>query len=219
MAKRPSNLLYNFSVEGETEEAYLKWLQKTINAQDGVTRKVKFNYKVCRPMKAVKSLNILGRATIWHLFDYESSTTNDQGTFYGVLDEMKNAQKCGKSIQYVSGYINLTFELWLILHKEDCNTPLNSKRAYLNKLNTAYHMNFEDLATFKEASNFQLVLAELKLDDVKDAIRRAVKIENSHITNGDQLKDYRGFKYYEENPATSLGDIFGKILCDCGLID
>lgn len=37
---------------------------------------------------------------------------------------MKAAQNSGKDIKYQLGYSNFTFELWIIVHKTDCNGVL-----------------------------------------------------------------------------------------------
>jgi hypothetical protein len=46
MAKMKTTNKYYFSVEGETEQWYLKWLQDTINATETATHKVSLDCPV-----------------------------------------------------------------------------------------------------------------------------------------------------------------------------
>ena len=54
----------------------------------------------------------------------ESEEPIHQDQFYKTLKRMKEAQNLGRQIKYQLGYSNFTFELWIILHKIDFNTPL-----------------------------------------------------------------------------------------------
>ena len=73
MAYKKQTLKYFFSVEGETEELYLKWLENEINSDDNAKYRVSLNPDTREPIKFVKSLNTLGKTTIYHLMDYELS--------------------------------------------------------------------------------------------------------------------------------------------------
>jgi len=53
--------------------------------------------------------------------------------FHGILSEMKEA-KTQKKITYELGYSNFAFELWMVLHKRDCNGPLNHRKQYLGPI-------------------------------------------------------------------------------------
>ena len=48
MIKRKSTLKYYFSVEGETEQWYLEWLQDQINNAPEAVSKVSFNKQIQR---------------------------------------------------------------------------------------------------------------------------------------------------------------------------
>ncbi len=48
-----------------------------------------------------------------------------------TMDNMKRAKELGKQINYKFGYSNLTFDLWIILHKEDCNRSVSHRRNYI----------------------------------------------------------------------------------------
>ena len=51
--RKPCATFY-FSVEGETEASYLRWLQNTINESGGAAYTVCFDVKVCSPVSRVK---------------------------------------------------------------------------------------------------------------------------------------------------------------------
>ena len=64
MAKRKPTNKYYFSVEGETEQWYLKWLQDTINNTEKAACKVSIDCPVRKnPLKHAKSLTVC----IWHI--------------------------------------------------------------------------------------------------------------------------------------------------------
>jgi len=136
---RKINRIFYFSVEGQTERQYLQWLQKTINADSSAQCKVKLEAKVEKnPVSYVKQLTSLERTTVTHVFDYESNDAEHQLQFRNTLDQMRKASQLGKSVKYKLGYSNYTFELWIILHKSNCNTPLSHRRQYLQAINRAY---------------------------------------------------------------------------------
>ena len=60
MAKRKPTNKYYFSVEGETEQWYLKWLQDTINNTEKAACKVSIDCPVRKnPLKHAKSLTVI----------------------------------------------------------------------------------------------------------------------------------------------------------------
>jgi hypothetical protein len=218
MAKLKSTKKYYFSVEGETEQWYLQWLQNQINACDDSKFKVSFDFPVEKnPLKRAKSLVVTGKTEIYHLSDYESDEPIHVAQFIETMDNMKKAKELGKQISYRFGYSNLTFDLWIILHKVNCNGAFTHRRQYLDPINRAYDENFESMDDYKHESNFKRVLSRLNLNDVKDAINRARSImERNHI-NGYVLHEYKGYRYYKENPSLSIWEAIEKILKDCGI--
>lgn len=101
MAKRKPTNKYYFSVEGETEQWYLKWLQDTINNTEKAACKVSIDCPVRKnPLKHAKSLTVTRKIGIYHFFDYESDEPLHVKGFQEVLDNMKKAEKIGK--QYIT---------------------------------------------------------------------------------------------------------------------
>ncbi|NHN35534.1 RloB domain-containing protein [Paenibacillus agricola] len=124
----------------------------------------------------------------------------------------------GKQIKYHLGYSNLTFELWMVLHKEDCNAHVEHRSLYLRNINSAFDEDFTELKTYKQEGNFKRILRKLTLNDVKEAIRRANRIMQRHEENGVRPHEYRGFKYIRENPSLTVHESVAMILQDCGLL-
>ena len=213
---RKENRTYYFSVEGETEKWYLDWLQCIINANPATKYTVKLNSKIQKdPLARAKALTILGETQITHIFDRESEEDIHVTQFQTTLDRMKMAQKIGKNITYHLGYSNFTFELWIILHKADCNGSLTHRRQYLALLNKAYDENFENLDQYKHENNFKRVLRKLSLEQVGDAISRAKFIMQRNEEAGFITHQYKGYKYYKENPSLSIWEIVDRILSEC----
>ena len=219
MSKRKSTQKYYFSVEGETELWYLKWLQDKINDCDEAEYKVSFNCQVQKdPVKRAKSLNITDAVEVWHFSDYESDEPIHVRQFTETMDKLSATKKLRKQITYKFGYSNFTFDLWMILHKMDCRTEYAHRRQYLAPINKAYNENFENMDEYKHEANFKRCLSKLELADVKMAVARAKSIMEQHKENGHVLQQYKGYQFYKENPALTVWEIAEKILGECGVM-
>ena len=210
---------YYFSVEGETEQWYLEWLQKTINAENSAAYLVKLDSKIQKnPMSRAKQMTIIGKTTIAHIVDVESNEHAHVQQFQETLKRMKDAQKAGKNIVYRLGYSNFTFELWMILHKYDCYSSYSYRDQYLAPLNRAYDEHFENLKQYKQESNYKRILSKLTLDDVRQAIKRSKAIIKQNNEHGHRLQRYCNYEYYSENPSLSVWECIEQILKDCKLL-
>ena len=146
---RKQPLPYYFSVEGETEQWYLERLEAQINANENVNYIVKFITKVEKdPVSFIKKLVVQKKTTIWHLSDIEGSSDEQIQTVHNTLGRLKEAKGLGKSIIYKWGYSNLSFDLWMILHKQNCNAELNSVDGYLSHINRAFETQFESMKKY-----------------------------------------------------------------------
>ena len=58
----------------------------------------------------------------------------------------------------------------------------------------------------------------MTIDDVKEAIKRAKDIMDKNEENGHKLENYKGYKFYKENPSLSIWKIIEKMLYECGLL-
>lgn len=207
---------YYFSVEGETEKWYLDWLQKTINAIPESKYNVKLDAKIQKdPLARVKGMTLLEQTEMTHVFDRESEDSIHTKQFQETLDRMSDAEQLGKDINYKLGYSNFTFELWIILHKADCNGAKTNRKQYLSDLNKAYGEKFEDLNEYKRENDFKRILKKLTIEDVISAVRRAETIMKRNEESGYRLQQYKGYSFYKENPSLSVWEIVDKILKEC----
>ena len=207
---------YHFVVEGQTEELYLKWLQDEINKVDGLSYNVSIICKVERNLtKFAKKLKIVDATDIYCLFDFESSEAEYVKKFTSLMDNMKEAEKMGKQIECKLAYTNLTFDLWIILHKIECNCSIFSRKLYIKYLNDAYNEKFNSMDQYKVENNFKRVLKKLSILDVINAISRAENIMQKNTQN--KLQEYKGYEYYKENPSLMTWEPIKKILDECGV--
>lgn len=219
MANLKQTKKYYFTVEGETEQWYLKWLQDTINDTPESAYKVTFDCPVQKnPLKRAKSIVVTSKTDIYHLSDYESDEEVHVRQFRETMDNMRKAKELGKQINYKFGYTNLTFDLWIVLHKSICNGSLAHRRLYLTHINRAFSEHFENMDEYKHENNFKRILAQLSLSDVKDAIDRAKQIMVTNEECGYVLQEYKGYRYYRENPSLAVWEVIEKVLGDCELM-
>jgi hypothetical protein len=208
---------YYLSVEGETELWYFEWLQNTINTSNTSHYMVKFDCQKKDPMKLARGLVLLGKTEITHVVDRESEEDIHMRQFETILTRMKEAENIGKSIKYHLGYSNFAFELWIILHKTECAGAFTHRKQYISPLNRAFGEHFENLDQYKHEDNFKRILSKLTLDDVRKAIERSRKTMQTNRENGYILYQYKGYKYYTENPSLSVWEIVERVLRECGL--
>ena len=191
MSKKKATKKYYFSVEGETEQWYLKWLQDTINNTEQAVYRISIDCPVRKdPVKHAKCLNVTQKVEVYHFFDYESDEQTHVNAFMSTMDNMKKAEKIGKQITYKSGYSNFTFDLWIVLHMADSNASYAHRKQYLVPINRAFGEKFASMEEFMQ----------------------------SNQDNGYTLHQYKGYHFYKENPSLESWKAIEKILKDCGLI-
>ncbi|MCL2866059.1 MAG: RloB family protein [Lachnospiraceae bacterium] len=219
---RKQSLKYYFSVEGYTEKWYFEWLQKLINQQKQGRYLVSFVCKIQKnPSKFVKSLNITNvgkKQKLFHVSDYESDDPIHSKQFIETMDNLKKANISGKNIKYEFAYSNLTFDLWMILHKSMMNESLAHRDHYLKYINKSFYESFREMKEYKKEKNFKRYLESLSIEDVIKAVQRAKEIMSNNEKNGYTLNKYKGYSYYKENPALEIGNVVGEILKECGLM-
>lgn len=209
---------YYFTVEGETEKWYLEWLQETINSTEESNYKVSIDCSVQKnPVKRAKSLNITSKVIIYHLSDYESNEDVHVKQFKETMDNLKKACELGKEITYKFGYSNFTFDLWIVLHKCNCNASLVHRSKYLSHINNAYSEHFDSMDEYKHERNFKRCLSKLNIDSVRTAIKKAKDIMQRNKENGYTLHSYKGYEYYQENPSLMIWEAIETIMKDCNL--
>lgn len=220
MADKKLIKTYHFTVEGETEQWYLFWLMEQINKHENIKCKVSIKPIVQQsPRKFAKGITPKSVPFAIHLCDYESNEPCHQKKFLDILDQLKDSNGYyGKRFKYSLGYSNFTFELWMVLHKMDCNTSLANRTQYLSFINRAFDEHFEDLHHYKSEDCFKKCLSKLTISDVVCAIKRAKMIMKNNKDNGWHEVEYKGNKFYKDNPSLTIYQSVERILMDCGII-
>lgn len=214
MNNRKEARKYTFVVEGNTEALYLEWLAKTINE----TEFAEFLCKIPKPQqgldpqKARRNISIIANENFYVIADRERH--HDIDKFKRLIETLK-PKRGERKIEFVLGYCNISFELWILLHKIDFNMPINKPSDYLNHINKTFNTSFESLDKYKKETNFNKVLSRLTLEDVMDAVKRAKGIQERNVTSNFQIQEYCGVKYYNENPSLSIHEIIEGILNEC----
>lgn len=217
MKSRTPSKKFFFSVEGDTERWYLMRLQRLLG-EHGTESNVKIDCKVEKdPLARVRGITVLSKIEIVHMFDMECDRYSDIKKFEAVLSKMKKAERLGKSVKYILGYSNLSFELWIILHKVDFYIQQSNCSGYLPYINKYYGESFESLNEYKEEKNFKRLLDKITIEDVKSAVSRAKKINENNVNKGYKEIHYANYRYFRENPSLSLGDIILKLLDVAGI--
>lgn len=122
-----------------------------------------------------------------------------------------------RKITYKFRYSNLTFDLWIILHKIDCNGAHNHRSKYISDVNRAFGTSFRKMDEYKQEDNFKNCLKQITLVDVNAAVKRAEGIMERNKENGYVLHEYKGFRYYKENPALAVWEVVKEMMEESGV--
>jgi hypothetical protein len=218
MLNRESKKFY-ISVEGYTEELYFKRLQSLISNQDARYR-LSLNLKQNKsPKKFIKNMPLV-EAECFHIFDYESNSPEHKLLFENTLKEISEVnEKYSKKISCKAGYSNISFDLWILLHKVKFTSPVSNCNQYLPLINKAYNTNFESMNKYKQEENFKKqILSKITLADVLQAIKYAKEIRMANEQNAKEFHTIYGVKYYAGNPDLTIHECVEKMLEECGIV-
>lgn len=222
--KRPANEnTFYFSVEGETEQCYLEHLRSLVNDElkrQGAGFRIGMVIKVEKDPRQIPWPFITRgeHVNVVHVCDYESPVPQQAGMnrleqFKTILDNLSAAAE-DKNLTYLLGYSNLSFELWMILHKQPCNGGKIDCKHYLADFNTAYGVSFLSTKACKKEDAFKDLLRGITLSDVHDAIERATAIQQVN-QNAAQAQRHRDYEFYTNNPALSIHERVQDIFTFC----
>lgn len=212
---------FYFSVEGKTEEYYFRWLFKEINNHKDSTQKVIIDIVVTdSPISYAKRISVPYPVMAFHVTDTESESEEHQNNFKRELEEMHTVSTTtrNKVSIYKLAYSNLSFELWMILHKIDSFAYVNQCNNYLPFINKAFDTEFKSLGDYKKEKGFTGILNNLTLTDVIQAIQKAKTLLKLKKNNGHKKQKYKNQYYYIKNPALSVHEIVEEILIEVGII-
>ncbi len=216
---------YFVSCEGDTEKWYLEWLQNKINGDTRTKEKVKFIFKNIMPSSFAKSnagtftKAMIAGTTFCRIQDIEDYSKSHIESFYKLLKSNKTAKQLFKQYNFVIGYSNYTFEVWIIAHKTQVKTVIDRSQ-YYKQINYAYNMNFIDNDDYKHEKNFKSILKMLSLDDViQKALPECVRFKRQNrINNSHLIRQTHGFSYILSDPDTTLDDFIKAVLINSGII-
>lgn len=201
---RRRKLVFYLGVEGNNEKQYFERLQILLNEVDSEYC-VDFKIKVAGrpPVKCVNwasSQSGLSTCQRYAIFDYEDDNHLDEN-IQAINESRENKVECVIT--------NLTFELWMILHKMDFRTCLNFRNQYLTCIKQAFEKEYTTLSEFKNETEFNNILETITLSDVKDAYER---IKNLNADTNKIKKINHRKVVILDNPDSNLTGLIGFLL-------
>ncbi len=212
--QRENKVTLYFGVEGETEKKYLERLAKLLH-QAGV-RHIKFVITIAQtPKEYFKLLDRQNTDTqhVYHFLDHEG----DPAHFKRHLDTISVCKKEYPSAKnYQLAYTNVTFEVWLLLHKTDPKNPAqliktatkeDKEKIYLPVINKLFKQSFEAMKTGKR--DYDVLCEQITLDDVRNAIAGG-----KQLVAGKEPLTHPALPhgYHETNPSLNVHLVVQKIL-------
>lgn len=164
---------YQGSVEGLQEELYFKHLQNLINNSDEFSKRVSFKFK---NVNGGFASNVVHKAKIY------SSTDNLKVAVFDhdfKDDEFIKAIHDCKKYNIFPAYSIISFNLFLILHKQDYNRITTPDDNYLKDLRRIYKIDSK--MHIKSEEGCLKIIKQITLEDVKIAIKRAKKLNDSSM--------------------------------------
>lgn len=223
---RKESRQFNISVEGiNCERLYFEHLAKLINEMGNSKYNAKIVCKKISPEQFAKRnahrpVDKRGNKKIpyLHVQDIEDYYDEDsRKVFYRLIDELRKTEK-DYGVVFELGYSNYTFELWLLLHVADMRAAVLNRMAYLRPINHYFNRKYNSLDEFKSEKEFTELLQEfVTLESVKDAIKRADEIVNENNMKGKKCENYKGFRFFRNNPDVSVHEIIKLIFDVCGV--
>lgn len=205
--------------EGETEGWYFEWLRDRINECDERCANLCFqSEKTLTPDRYAKQVTSVFEGRKWyHIVDKETTAKEHVAKFENGLKSLKAAKSIRRTIKFMLGYSNVSFELWLLLHKKEFSRPLSNASDYWPEIKRVFGLkDVSNFDSYKHEKNFKKVLNQLTLEDVKLAISRARTLMNANAET-DKAKKFSGFEFYDTNPSLSIHLVVEDILKDVGL--
>lgn len=148
------------------------------------------------------------------LFDYDFRKDRFKKSIEKCDKLMRDNAKKGKkkdAMKFYHAYSNVDFDLWMLLHKQDCRRTVTTTDAYKLDIRNAYGLAKD--ADIKDKKVIEGMLQQITLEDVKLAIQRAEKIRASKLP-GDAQKVGDSICY--DNPDLSIHEFVKMVLVDCG---
>jgi hypothetical protein len=215
MLSRREAIKFYISVEGNTEELYFRHLQSLVNNNRDSLSNLSLTVRQTKSPKKFLKNRLFAQAEVFHVFDYD----NDDNLFKTTLKEISDINSVYKDkVIYSAGYSNISFDLWILLHKVKFTSSLSNCNQYLPLINKAYNTNFESMDKYKQEENFKKqILSKITLEDVFQAIKYAKEIRTANEQNAKEFQTLYEVKYYTDNPDLTIHECVEKMLEECGV--
>lgn len=184
--------------EGSQEKLYFDYVSKLIREKYPYIQ-IKFN--------SYKNINALSKSSTGRnkiaFFDYDM---NDK-------EFRKRIEKDNKIKIY---YSNISFDLWLLLHKTSYSKSVMSAHDYDKDIKRWYNFNSiknnNKIENIKEEENIKKILQQINLEDIKYAIGNAKSIMDRKLEK-DKIIINNKFVYYD-NPATNVYEFLESLFVE-----
>lgn len=206
--KRRPQFLCIIGCEGHNQERmYFDKVAELVNCIEERTHDLVFDY--AEPYggdpKCVVERTIeksIGKENKVSVFDYD-----------GKKEKYEEAIDLAKENKIELGYSNYSFDLWLILHKEDYFEVVQNQNDYADKLRQVY--GFSADTKIKKQEIVRKMMDQIELSDIKIAIQRGKKISKDNQDKV-QNKTPEGNGYYN-NPDTQMHILLQFLFAKIGI--
>ncbi len=207
---RRAQLLYIVGCEGKNQETlYFDRIQELINSDEKRTFNILFDYAEpyggnprCVVERTV--LKSIGKTNKLSVFDYD-----------GKKKQYKEAIDMAYDNKIELGNTNYCFDLWLILHKSDYFGSVIHQDDYAEYLRTVYGLGKNK--DIKKRENVESIMAQITIEDIKNAIRRAEIIDENNKKRTPHSTPKNHILYYD-NPDTQIHKAIKNILHKTGVL-
>ena len=223
---RRESIFFHISVEGKNcETMYFEHLANLINHSALSVYNLKVSPKKMLPSEYAKRVahmpanKVKGKNLPYiHIQDIEDFYDDKfKQKFYNLIDDIRKTEE-DFNIKYELGYSNYSFELWMLLHVTDVSLVCDNRYSYLSSINRYFESNFRSLDDFKQKDNFKKILERyITLASVFQALHRADRLVSNNQSINKSSKCYRNFKFYCDNPDTTVHEVIKIIFSTCGV--
>lgn len=185
--KKREKRVYFGAVEGLQEEKYFRHVQDLINSDDSRKYDVVFRFKnakggdplaVCKDAsRHASSISLENKFKKCAFFDFDFKTR----PFMDALVYCKKEK-------IFSGYTNVNFDLWLILHRTLYNKAISDTSGYVSELKKAFKLSAS--CDIKDEKVIGVICSKISLNDVRNAIVNAKRLQFDREKNNDVIPGY-----------------------------
>ena len=202
------NRNYRAFCAGQQEKLYLEHLAQLLTVRvpnSQLSCIIRFDCSIASPQQLYKERS--SNQTTICLFDFDNNQTEFESSLQACI-------KCATKEKAVfHSYSSMCFDLWLLLHKTDYTKSVYYPDDYIKNVISAYGLTKG--IDIKNEDTIKVMIEQITIDDVKDAVIRAERIRRNAEQNGVPHIVAGKYRYYD-NPDLSLQVFVRKLLELCG---